>query len=156
VGDGDHIPHLLLLRDKLQADFVEFHPPVSITDIPVLASNCHATIQPQLQDCHTDLCFSTKVIESFAMGLPVIASATETLKRYFDDTQIVFFEPGNEEDLASAIERVYFDKDLRKSLVYEGLKLSSSLNWELEKPKFLKIIESMLGRKSAEEGAIVD
>ena len=156
VGDGDHIPYLMELRDNLQADFVEFHPPVSITDIPVLASDCHATIQPQLRDCHTDLCFSTKVIESFAMGLPVIASATETMTRYFDDTQIVFFEPGNEEDLANAIQRLYFDKELRKSLAAEGLKLSSSLNWELEKPKFLSVIESMLSRKGVKEGAVVD
>lgn len=157
VGEGDQMPYLLRLREELGAeDYVEFHSPVPITEIPEMASDCDATVQPQLQDCHTDLCFSTKVIESFALGLPVIASATKTLKRYFDDTQIVFFEPGDEEDMARAIERVYFDQELRKSLTAEGLRLSMCLNWELEKPKFLKIIESMLAHQGAKEGAAID
>lgn len=156
VGEGDHMPYLLHLKEELGADYVDFYAPVSITDIPQMASDCDATVQPQLQDCHTDLCFSTKVIESFALGLPVIASATETLKRYFDDTQIVFFEPGDEDGLANAIKSVYFNPELRRSLATEGLRLSMCLNWELEKPKFLKIIETMLAREGAKEGAAVD
>jgi len=86
------------------------------------------------------------------MGLPVIASATQTLKRYFDDSEVVFVKPGDEADLARNIERLYNDRDLRRSLVEQGAKVLERLNWDNEKKKFLHIIESVIaGRRPEEE-----
>jgi len=152
VGEGDHMPCLLRLRKELDARFVDFAPPVPITRIPEIAAGCDAAIEPHVSDCYMELCLSTKVIESIAMGLPVIASATQTLKRYFDDSEVVFVKPGDEADLARNIERLYNDRDLRRSLVEQGAKVLERLNWDNEKKKFLHIVESVIaGRRPEEE-----
>lgn len=157
VGEGDHMPYLRRLNEELGAKCVEFQPPVPITKVPELAQSCDAAIQPHLQDCHMDLYFSTKVVEAMAMGLPVIASSTKTLKRYFTDSQVVFVEPGNKDDLVRGIERLYKEKQLRYSLIESGSELAERFNWDMERHKFLNIIESIILRKrDSVKGAAVD
>ncbi|TLM90265.1 MAG: glycosyltransferase family 4 protein, partial [Actinobacteria bacterium] len=46
---------------------------------------------------------STKLLEYVATGVPVVCAGLETLRGHFDDDEVLFFEPGNPDDLAAKL-----------------------------------------------------
>lgn len=58
-------------------------------------------------------------LEAFALGCPVVAARVSGSEEQLGDAALLF-EPGNEISLASAIERLWSEHDLRKRLVHAG------------------------------------
>ena len=52
-----------------------------------------------------------------AGGVPVIVSKTKVDSFYFDDSVVRFFKPGDEDDLAAAMQDLMKNRELRESLV---------------------------------------
>ena len=56
-------------------------------------------------------CFSTKVLEWGALGLPVVCSRTEAFDRSFSDDELLFVRPGNLDDLCARILEAHHDPE---------------------------------------------
>jgi glycosyltransferase involved in cell wall biosynthesis len=50
-----------------------------------------------------NLSFSNKVVEWTAMGLPVIAGSTETMRRYFPGAGLYYVEPGSPDAISEQL-----------------------------------------------------
>ena len=74
-------------------------------------------IVPYRDGVFTGALLPTKLMEYAALGLPVIAARTPMIARYFDDTMVEFFSPGDVQGLASGIARLYHDRDRLADLV---------------------------------------
>ena len=59
----------------------------------------------------------TRIFENLALGKPVIVPDTKGIRDYFDDAQIIYFQPGDATNLASRIKWVYDNPDDANAIV---------------------------------------
>ncbi|RKX20988.1 MAG: hypothetical protein DRP26_00600 [Candidatus Zixiibacteriota bacterium] len=117
AGDG---PDRQKLENKsielnlTNASFVGYQTPESIFN---LLSGCLASIVPSI--CWENFPYS--VMEAMAAGKPVIASTTGGIPEQIEhEKNGLLFEPGNAEQLAQCMARLYHDRKLAKELGQAG------------------------------------
>lgn len=145
-GDGDDLDNLRNLCNESDVqDIVYFSngfiPYEKITEI---VPNMDICIVPNRKDRFTNEVFNIKVAQSMAARVPVVASRTYGLSYYFNNSQILFFEPENPKDLADKIYYLYTYPQKRKEIIRNALEFVEKHNWESEKKKYLRIINGLL------------
>lgn len=157
IGEGPAIESVRrLAEEEGVGDRVEFQGLVSHHEIPAALSDAAAGISAQREDAFSSLVFSVKVAEYVALGLPVICSGTATMRHYFDDDEMLFFESANPADLARAIRELLTDpaaadERARKSQIKLG-----QLGWSAQKQALVEAVEKLAGsarsRSQGEQG----
>jgi len=141
VGFGEYLDKLKRLAKDLRVeDYIVFTGRVPHSEIPGIISEAAVGIVPKL----VDLMLPVKLMEYVAMGKPVVASAQPTMKAYFDNSSIMFFEPGNEKDLARCILEIYLNPSKGRAMAYCASKQFEKYKWEVVKYDYLGIYESLL------------
>jgi len=148
VGDGEYIEELVSLVTHLDLeDMVNFEGYVSLDEIPNLIMESDIGLVPIAKDSFTDLMLPNKLFECIALGRAVISSNLITIRTYFSNDSILFFEAGNEKDLARCILELYQNPAKRKSLVTNASKIYEKYQWSKMKKKYLKVYEDLTKRK---------
>jgi glycosyltransferase involved in cell wall biosynthesis len=145
IGDGDYFERVRRLVDELgvQDNVVleqQFFPIEQL--LPVI-EQAGVGIVPILDDPFTRFMLPVKLLEYVAVGVPVIASQTDTIRAYFDGTMICLCAPGDPEDLAAKIVELYDEPAKREALVAGASGFNSRHNWDREKSKYYKLIDSL-------------
>jgi len=141
VGSGEYLDELKRLTQNLRVeDYVVFPGRVSHSEIPGMISKAAIGVVPKL----VDLMLPVKLMEYVAMGKPVVASAQSTIKAYFDDNSMMFFEPGNEKDLARCVLEIYSNPSKGRSMAYYATKQFEKYRWDVVKYDYLGIYEKLL------------
>jgi glycosyltransferase involved in cell wall biosynthesis len=86
------------------------------------------------------------VLTSFAAGIPTVATnISGTNEAVYNEKTGLLVEPGNDTELASAIERLFNDPQLAEELVQNGIKLlKEKFSWEAHIKKLNEIFQSVL------------
>jgi glycosyltransferase involved in cell wall biosynthesis len=149
IGEGPALePAVRLAEDLGVADRIEFRGLVANGQIPSLLNGAAAGISPQRGGVFGSLVFSMKVVEYIALGLPVICSDTATMRHYFSDDELLFFEPGNAEDLARAIRVLLTDPAAAKGRAARSRVKLDELDWSAQKKTLVETVEALAGSKS--------
>src|SRR5262249_10479297 len=108
IGTGDYLESAkqLVLRRGLSG-CIEFVDLVPIEELPHLLSEADVGLVPNRASNATHLMLPVKLLDYTALGIPTIAARLRTIERYFNDRAVRFFEPGNAQDMANAIEELY-------------------------------------------------
>jgi glycosyltransferase involved in cell wall biosynthesis len=120
-----------------------------LDDIPAAIAAADLGIIPNLRTPFTEINFPTRIFEYLALGKPVIAPDTRGIRDYFDDTQIIFFKPGDTDDLARAIWWVYEHPEAVATFVANGREVYKQHLWTGEKSRFLNSLESLFHQPSS-------
>ena len=83
--------------------------------------------------------FGMPVLEALAAGIPVACSDIPPLREVAGDAAL-YFDPLNEDDIASAIERVMTDASLQERLATAGHERARPFTWERCAEQTLKIL----------------
>jgi glycosyltransferase involved in cell wall biosynthesis len=136
---------LILLCNRLNLrNNVKFFEPVPVDQLGKIFKSVDLGVVPKRAGIFSSEAFSTKILEFMAAGLPTAASKTTVDQYYFDDSMIMFFEPGNHKDLARCIIE-FFEKPWKgEFIVKNAKKFVAKNNWELKKGIFYKIISDLL------------
>ncbi len=149
IGEGPALEPAVQLAEELgAADFVEFRGLVANGQIPSLLSGAVAGISPQRGGVFGSLVFSMKGAEYIALGLPVICSGTDTMRYYFSDDELLFFEPENPEDLARAIRALLADLAAAKGRVVKSRIKLDELDWSAQKKTLVETVEALIDSRS--------
>jgi glycosyltransferase involved in cell wall biosynthesis len=149
IGEGPALEPAMRLAEELGAsDFVEFCGLVASGQIPSLLSGAAAGISPQRGGVFGSLVFSMKVAEYIALGLPVICSGTATMRHYFSDDELLFFEPENAEDLARAIRARLTDPAAAEGRAAKSRVKLDELDWSAQKKTLVETVEALAGSRS--------
>lgn len=89
-----------------------------------LYAKAHAFIYPSTFEG-----FGMPVLEAMAAGIPVACSDIPPLREIADDAAL-FFDPLNEEAIASALDRIVTDAPLRAHLAHAGPQRARQFSWE--------------------------
>jgi glycosyltransferase involved in cell wall biosynthesis len=141
VGDGDQVQDLIkLIRDlKIEDNVNILNKMIPNEKIPEWVKGANGAIIPNRKTLATDnYMLPHKMLEYIKLGIPVIAPKLKIIQHYFRDTQAIFFEPDNIEDLSNAINKLHNinGEDLARN-AYDFFKINSY-------DKNLKIIESLV------------
>lgn len=107
-------------------------------------SKCDAGILPMRRDVFLDFAFPNKLAEYIIMGKVVVISRLKTIRHYFSEDALVYFEPNNASDLAKQMVRLYRDRELRVRLAARAKAEYAPICWEVMRHRYLKLIEGML------------
>lgn len=146
IGDGPALESVVRLADDLGvSDLVEFRGFVPHDQIPSLLSDAVAGISPQRGGVFGSLVFSMKVAEYVALGLPVICSGIATMRDYFSDDELLFFEPGNAADLARAIRALLTNPAAAEERAARSRLKLEKLDWPAQKESLVATVERLAG-----------
>ncbi|MEJ5200763.1 MAG: glycosyltransferase family 4 protein [Anaerolineales bacterium] len=143
---SDHAIELIQLADTLGvSDWVEFRHPIPLEEVPHQMALADVGIYPALPDPHMSIAIPGKVLEYAVMGLPIVASRLQILEELFPDESVLFFEPGNVEQFAACVLKLYREPALRSELVARADRvLSESQSWERERERYLALIHQLI------------
>jgi glycosyltransferase involved in cell wall biosynthesis len=146
IGDGPALESVVRLAEDLQvADRVEFRGLVRNSLIPSLLSDATAGISPQRGGVFGSLVFSMKVAEYIALGLPVICSGIATMRHYFSDDELLFFEPENAADLARAIRALLTNPAAAEERAARSRVKLNKLDWPAQEETLVETVEALAG-----------
>jgi len=144
IGIGPALePVMRLAEDLGVADRVEFRGYVLNGQIPSLLSDAAAGISPQRGGVFGSLVFSMKVAEYVALGLPVICSDIATMRHYFSDDELLFFEPENVEDLARTIRALLTNPAAAEERAARSRMKLDGLDWPAQKQTLVEAVEAL-------------
>ncbi|MCX7861952.1 MAG: glycosyltransferase family 4 protein [Bacteroidales bacterium] len=72
--------------------------------------------------------FGVPIIEAMSLGVPVITSSTSSMPEVAEDAAILV-DPHSIDDIAQAMEKIYFDKTLRNTLINYGQIRKKHFDW---------------------------
>jgi glycosyltransferase involved in cell wall biosynthesis len=99
-------------------------------------------IIPNLRDVATELMLPVKLLEYVHLGIPVIAPRLRTIQHYFADDQVVYYEPGNADELAACIRRLYLNPREREELARRSAAFEEKFNWETLREDLYKVVDA--------------
>jgi glycosyltransferase involved in cell wall biosynthesis len=111
LGEGDAVESAQRLARDLGLDDVTFFSERFLPHVDVLAAvrTSSVGVIPNLPIPLNDYALSSKLFEYVVLGLPAVVAELPTLRRHFSGSEVLFFEPGNAESLASALVEVSED-----------------------------------------------
>lgn len=129
LGRGPQVP---------MGDKVQYCGPVPNQDLPLWLNSANVFVLPTLAEGNCNA-----INEAMACGLPVISSNIVDIKPQVPDDAGILIDPNDPVQIASAIEKLYCNKNLLFSYGKNSLKYAQSRN---EKSRAMQIIEWIVKR----------
>ncbi len=107
-------------------------------DLASLYSKAHAFVYPSLYEG-----FGIPPLEAMTYGCPVVSSYTSSLPEVIGDAGLTF-DPLNVEEMASQLEKVVFDEDLRSILIEKGYQRVQQFSWKNTALQTLEIYKNVI------------
>jgi glycosyltransferase involved in cell wall biosynthesis len=151
-AEGEGEPLEALQRRVAELDFgevIRFHDPVPLETIPGILGGATVGVFTPHVDVHIDIALSVKVPEMVAMRLPIVATRTKVMEGYFGDDQILFFDDGDIEACAAAIESIYRSPLEAQEMAERATGFFDTYAWELEQQRYVEFVESTLRSRGA-------
>jgi glycosyltransferase involved in cell wall biosynthesis len=124
------------------------HDIVSTEQLARLLKAADAGIVPYRDGVFTGGILPTKLMEYAALGMPAIAARTPTISEYFDETMVEFFTPGDEDELAASILRLYQDRARVESLACGISTFTERYNWSSQSAVYLRLVRRLMGQEA--------
>ena len=146
VGDGGYSQQLQRLIEKRGlSNYVHFTGYVSHNRINEYISHSDMGLVSFLPSPFSELCQPNKLFEYIALNKPVVCSRLKAIEEIFDDSSVMFFEPGNAKDLARCILKLYRNPDKAKQLVENASVIYEKMKWDKTKNVYLGIVDDLTG-----------
>jgi glycosyltransferase involved in cell wall biosynthesis len=149
-GEGSAKPALMELTKELkQQHRIFFHDFMPSSEIAQIMARADLAIEPKrTKSKFSNEALSTKIMEFFALGVPVIACRTKIHAYYYDDSIIQYYEDDNESQLAQMMVRLRYDTGLRLRLVENAKKYVEHNTWDARKHEYLGLMDSLVRRST--------
>jgi glycosyltransferase involved in cell wall biosynthesis len=154
LGAGDYLSEIRRLVSELNLqDRVIFKDMIPIEELPKVLQTADVGLVPNRESSATHLMLPVKLLEFAMMGIPAIAPRLKTVEYYFGNGAVRFFNPGDINGLADAIEQLYQSPELRKSYAENARKIVDRISWPNQRGGFYRAIDSILPRQESETPA---
>lgn len=124
---------------------ITLHRPVNRFQVPEIILNSDLGIDPKRDGILAGEGLSSKCMEYLSMNIPVIVSKTKAASTYYDNSMVMFFTPGDSNDLADKIITLYQNPDRRRSLVNNAKKFNQRHRWDNYLYCYEKLLNQLVG-----------
>jgi len=141
IGDGKYKAHLHHLAEQSGCDdIVTFNGWIPHSQIAGHINGADVGLVLNLPSSFAELCQPLKLFEYVALKKPVIASKFKAIEETFDPESVMFFEAGNERDLARCVLELYENPSRGATLAANAYHRYDMLKWNKTKNDYVKII----------------
>jgi glycosyltransferase involved in cell wall biosynthesis len=132
-----------IIKDRGMQDNVSFLGSVTQGELSTLYRNCRFFVFPSLVES-----FGNPLVEAMASGAPIATSNTAAMPEVVGRAALLF-NPASVPEMASALERLYEDEELRDNLSKKSLQRAQSFSWSKTASATLDVIKNVAteGRK---------
>jgi glycosyltransferase involved in cell wall biosynthesis len=135
-----HFPQARELAERLGlGGAVHFAGPIPEADLPVVLTGARVFIFPSLYEG-----FGLPVLEAMACGTPVICSNRSSLPEVAGDAGVLV-DPEDVSAIASALDQVLGDANLRENLRKRGVDRAATFTWKRSAALTLAVYRAALG-----------
>ncbi|MFI5250972.1 MAG: glycosyltransferase family 4 protein [Bacteroidota bacterium] len=104
IGSGEYLDELKAMAAGLHMENnVNFPGRLPLESLPAIIKKSKICVISILRDEFTDYAAPNKLFEYIAMRSPVVCTDLKGIREYVDDSQVLYFQSGNENDLAEKI-----------------------------------------------------
>lgn len=136
-GEGEPLRVLKAqVADLGLGDVVRFYDPVPLDDVPAILASADVGVFTPHVDAHIDIALSLKVPEMAAMSVPIVATRTAVMDTYFGDEGILFFDDGDIDACAEAIEWVHRNPVEARELTAKADGFLEQYSWDREQQRY--------------------
>jgi glycosyltransferase involved in cell wall biosynthesis len=137
-------------RSKGLDEAIRYFGPKRLEDLVSAIEDCDVGVIPNHRNAFTEINTPTRVFEYLALGKPVVAPRTPGIQDYFSKESLLFFEPGNSEELAQKIEYVFSHPKEVYEVVVRGQQIYLTHTWSQERQTLVSRVSDLLkGEKDA-------
>jgi glycosyltransferase involved in cell wall biosynthesis len=149
IGEGDFLRSIRVLTERLGLQArVTFTPSMAVEQLPSALEKASVGLVPNRASRATHLMLPAKLLEYATLGIPVIAARLSTVEYYFPSGAVRYFEPGDVEGLAAAIEELSRSPETRQRLRRKAAEVAANLNWEHQRSRLFETVDSLLQAKT--------
>jgi glycosyltransferase involved in cell wall biosynthesis len=109
---------------------------------------CDVGIIPNPRNAFTEINTPTRIFEYLALGRPVICPRTSGIQDYFSEDSLMYFDPGNVDDLAKKIEYVATHTDEAVDIAKRGQQVYLAHTWAQERETLVDLVDNILDRSN--------
>jgi len=120
--------------------------PTPVERIPERLEAADIGVVPTLRDDFTELLLPVKLLEYVHMGMPAVASALPTVKRYFRD-DVLYAKPGDPASIAAAIEAVRRDPGAAAARARSASERLRQIEWSRQRRGYLEMIDGLIAER---------
>jgi len=131
-------------REKGWDKNVFLHGQKTLEEIVTAIDGCDVGIIPNRINPFTNINTPVRIFEYLARGKPVIAPRTSGIQDYFADDSLLFFDPGNAEDLGREIEAVASHPKYALEVTERGQQVYKAHAWKQESRTLVRVVEKLL------------
>jgi glycosyltransferase involved in cell wall biosynthesis len=126
-----------IIKDLGMQDNVSFLGSVTQGELSTLYRNCRFFVFPSLVES-----FGNPLVEAMASGAPIATSNTAAMPEVVGRAALLF-NPASVPEMASALERLYEDEELRDNLSKRSLQRAQSFSWSKTASATLDVIKNV-------------
>ena len=115
-----------------------------VESIAQMIQGASVGIIPNRRDVATDYMLPVKLLEYVHLGIPVIAPRLLAIQYYFREDQLEYYEPGDVDELAECICRLYADPEKRAELARKSAEFAKKFSWDTLKEELYKVVDEEL------------
>jgi len=138
-----------MVREQDLDQYVKYLGPRRIEDLPEEIQNCDVGVIPNHLNPFTEINTPTRILEYLAAGRAVVAPRTRGIEDYFSENSLVFFDPGNAEDLAEKLQYVYSHPNETAAIARQGQQVYAAHTWAQEKATLVGLISGLYRQEPA-------
>jgi len=123
---------------------VDYHGYTLLQEIPAAILTVDLGLIPNLSNPFNEINLPTRIFEYLIIGKPVVVPRTKGILDYFQEEELLFFEPGDADDLAGKIEWAFRNPVQLQEIVKCGRIVYMKHRWKVEQRRFLTAVEALL------------
>lgn len=145
-GAGDALPDVLSRVAELGLADRVWVSPTFLPHPEVLRAVQPASVGvvPNLPTQLNRFALSTKLFDYVALGVPVVCSDLPTLREHFSRDEVLFFEAGNPDALARALEQTAKDPEAARQRAQAALRRYQQYRWSVSADRYVAALHACL------------
>jgi glycosyltransferase involved in cell wall biosynthesis len=124
---------------------VEYHGYRHVYELPPIISGIDIGIIPNLANPFNDLNFPTRIFEYLSLGKLAIVPRTKGILDYFGEAELLFFKPGEPDDLARRIEWSYTHPAQAREILQRARYVYLEHRWANQQRVFQTLVQDIAG-----------
>ena len=144
LGAGEFRPQLEELTEELKCgDLVTFPGFVPREELFQRLHDADVAVLAMRSSPYSELIDTNKMYEYMALEMPLIVSKLNPVARQFSDDCVMFFEPGNAEDLARCILELFHHPEWLPQRAEAAYQRYQTLQWKYSREIYVNVVRSL-------------